>query len=97
MACSCPGRFWGVVNPKNIPTGGLRRIYDTGKQAAQSMRFMRRYIHAVTGRKHRFKRWSMSCMCKADYWVERLPKSLGIFSNLENGRSVSALSQQTVR
>jgi hypothetical protein len=75
--CACPGRFWGVVNPKNIPTGERKRIYCTGKQATQLMRFMRRYIHAVTKRKYRFNRWSMNCFCTADYWVERLSKLLG--------------------
>jgi hypothetical protein len=75
--CACPGRFWGVVNPKNIPTGERKRIYCTGKQATQLMRFMRRYIHSVTRRKYRFNRWSMNCICSADYWLERLPKLLG--------------------
>jgi len=75
--CACPGRFWGVVNPKNIPTGERKRIDCTGKQATQLMRFMRRYVHAVTKRKYRFNRWSMNCMCNADFWLERLPKLLG--------------------
>jgi hypothetical protein len=75
---ACPGRFWGVVNPRNIPMGERKRIYCTGKQATQLMRFMRRYVHAVTRRKYRFNRWSMSCMCRADYWLERLPKLLGL-------------------
>jgi len=78
--CACPGRFWGVVNPKNIPTGERKRIYCTGKQATQLMRLMRRYIRAVTRRKYRFNLWSMNCMCTADYWVERLPQLLGALS-----------------
>jgi hypothetical protein len=76
--CSCPGRFWGVVNPQNIPMGELKRIYSTGKQAAQLMRLMRRYIHAAIRPRHRFNRWSMSFMFRADYWAERLPKLLGL-------------------
>ena len=72
--CACPGRFWGVVNPKQIPMGERKRIYCSGKQAAQAMRFMRRYVHAVTQRKHRFNRWSMNCMCNADFWFEKLLK-----------------------
>jgi hypothetical protein len=71
--CECPGRFWGVVNPKNIPMGERKVIACTGKQAVQLMRFMRRYVHAVTQRKYRFNRWSMSCMCDADFWLERFP------------------------
>jgi len=81
--CACPGRFWGVVNPKNIPMGERKRIYCTGKQATQLMRFMRRYIHAVTQRKYRFDRWSMSCMCHADFWLERLPQLLDLPAPLE--------------
>jgi hypothetical protein len=76
----CPGRFWGVVNPKNITMGERKVIPCTGKQASLLMRFMRRYIHAVTQRKYHFNRWSMSCMCTADYWLERLPKLLGALS-----------------
>lgn len=81
--CTCPGRFWGMVNPKNIPMGERKRIYCTGKQASQLMRFMRRYIHAVTRRQYRFNRWSMSCMCTADFWAERLPKLLNLVFPLE--------------
>lgn len=78
QGCECPGRFWGVVNPKNVPMGERKWIYCTGKQAAQLMRTMRRYVHAVTQRKYRFNRWSMSCMCTADFWLERLPRLLGL-------------------
>ncbi len=76
--CACPGRFWGVVNPKNIPLGERKVIPCTGKQAAQLMRLLRRYVHAVTRRKYRFNRWSMSCMCTADFWLERLPQMLDL-------------------
>jgi hypothetical protein len=71
------------VNPKNIPMGERKRIYCTGKQATQLMRFMRRYVHAVTQRKYRFNRWSMSCMCHADFWLERLPQLLDLSVRLE--------------
>jgi hypothetical protein len=83
QGCACPGRFWGAVNPKNIPMGERKRIYCTGKQAAQLMRFMRRYINVVTRRKYRFNRWSMSCLCTADFWAERLPKLLNLSFALE--------------
>jgi hypothetical protein len=29
--CACPGRFWGVVNPKNIPLGERKVIPCTGQ------------------------------------------------------------------
>jgi hypothetical protein len=47
------------------------------------MRFFRRYIHAVTRRKYHFNRWSMSCMCTADFWIEQLPKLLNLPFALE--------------
>jgi hypothetical protein len=78
QGCECPVRFWGVVNPKNIPMGQRKVITCTGKQAAQLMRFMRHYVHAVTQRKYRFNRWSMSCMCDADFWLERFPQLLNL-------------------
>jgi len=81
--CACPGRFWGVVNPKNIPMGKRKWIYCTGRQATQLMRFMRRYVRAVTQRKYRFNRWSMNCLCDADFWLERLPQLLDLTAPLE--------------
>lgn len=76
--CECPGRFWGVVNPKNIPLGGRKVIPCMGKQGAQLMRFMRRYVRSVTLREYQFNRWSMSCLCGADFWAARLPALLGL-------------------
>lgn len=81
MACPYPGRFWGVVNPKNIPMGKRVVVVCNGRQAAQLMRFMRRYVRSVTGRKYRFNRWSMSCVCGADFWAARLPELLGLAAN----------------
>jgi hypothetical protein len=94
--CECPGRFWGVVNPKNIPMGQRKVIPCTGKQAAQLMRFMRRYIHAVTQRKYRFNRWSMSCMCHADFWLERLPQLLDLSMTLEASLVAAVVSPAAI-
>jgi len=41
------------------------------------------YIHAVTRRKYRFNRWSMSCMCHAVFWLERLPQLLDLSATVE--------------
>jgi hypothetical protein len=76
-ACPHPGRFWGVVNPKKIPMGKRVVPVCTGRQAVQLMRFFRHYVHAVTQRKYRFNRWSMSCMCRADSWLARFPVLIG--------------------
>jgi hypothetical protein len=89
-ACPSPGRFWGVVNPKNIPMGKRKVIPCSGKQASQLMRFMRRFVRAVSRRKRRFNRWSMNCMCDADFWLERLPQLLDLPSPLE-ATSVAAV------
>jgi hypothetical protein len=90
--CECPGRFWGAVNPKNIPMGERKWIYCTGKQATQLMRFMRRYVHSVTQRKYRFNRWSMNCLCDGDFWLERLPQLLDLPAPLKALPVVAAVS-----
>jgi hypothetical protein len=74
LGCPCPGRFWGVVNPKNIPLG--KRVLGpcTGKQASRLMRFMRRFVRSVMGKKWRFNYWSMNSMCDADFWAARIPR-----------------------
>jgi len=90
QGCECPGRFWGVVNPKNIPMGRRRVVQITGNQASQLMRFMRRFVHAVTRKKYRFNRWSMSCLCNADFWMAKLPHLLNVPSLLK-ASSVAAV------
>ena len=90
--CECPGRFWGVVNPKNIPMGERKWIYCTGRQATQLMRFMRRYVHSVTQRKYRFNRWSMNCLCHADFWLERLPQLLDLPAPLKASTVAAVVS-----
>ena len=76
--CQYPGRFWGVVNPKNIPLGRRVGLPCTGRQAAQVMRFLRRYMCSVMTRKVRCNPWSASCICSADFWSARMPKLMKI-------------------
>ncbi len=76
--CQYPGRFWGVVNPKNIPLGRRVVLPCTGRQAAQVMRFLRRYMRSVMTRKVRCNPWSASCICSADFWSARMPKLMKI-------------------
>ncbi len=71
-ACQCPGRFWGVVNPKNIPLGRRVVLPCTGRQAAQVMRFLRRYMRSVVNRKVCCNPWSANCICSADFWSARM-------------------------
>jgi hypothetical protein len=74
LDCPCPGRFWGVVNPKNIPLGKRLVVSCTGKQASKLRRFMRRFVRSVMGKKWRFNYWSMNCRGDADFWVTRIPR-----------------------
>ncbi len=76
--CRYPGRFWGVVNPQNIPLGRRVVLPCTGRQAAQVMRFLRRFMRSVTPRKVRCNPWSASCICSADFWAVRMPQLLAI-------------------
>ena len=70
--CQYPGRFWGVVNPKNIPLGKRVVLPCTGRQAAQVMRFLRRYMRSVVNRKVCCNPWSANCICSADFWSARM-------------------------
>ena len=76
--CEYPGRFWGVVNPKNIPLGQRVVLPCTGRQAAQVMRFLRRYMRSVMTRKVRFNPWSANCICSADFWSARMRQLMAI-------------------
>jgi hypothetical protein len=76
--CQYPGRFWGVVNPRNIPLGQRVVLPCTGRQAAQVIRFLRRFMRSVTGRKVRTNEWSANCICAADFWAARMPQLVEI-------------------
>lgn len=76
--CQYPGRFWGVVNPKNIPLGRRMVLPCTGRQAAQVMRFLRRYMRSVVNRKVRSNPWSANCICSADFWSARMRRLVEI-------------------
>lgn len=83
-----PGRFWGVFNRKYLPLGQRQCYRPTEKQAVQLRRFIRRYRRANTPPKKRrwlrkgsasnaAKGFSAKLYCKADFWIERLPRLLG--------------------
>jgi hypothetical protein len=77
-ACPYPGQFWGVVNPQNIPLGRRVVLPCNGKQAAQVIRFLRRFMRSVTSRKVRTNEWSANCICAADFWAARMRRLLEI-------------------
>jgi len=62
------GRYWGVINPGNIPFGEIR-IQELGRrEAVQVQRYQRRFTRLRTRSKNR----SMTIFCDADQWVEKL-------------------------
>lgn len=76
--CQYPGRFWGVVNPQNIPLGKRVVLPCTGRPAAQVIRFLRRFMRSASSRKVRTNEWSSSCICAADFWAVRMLRLLEI-------------------
>ncbi len=82
-----PGRFWGVVGRKNLPLGKREVREVSAKEAVQIRRFMRRYRWANTPpEKRKYMRksqlWSqdftVKLFCNVEFWIERLPKLIGI-------------------
>jgi len=61
------GRFWGVVNPANIPFGDQIDIYTDYAHVVQLMRYQRRFsgLKKCHGN-------SLTIFCDADQWVDRL-------------------------
>jgi hypothetical protein len=62
------GRYWGVINPGNIPFGVVRLAAVDFHQAAQIQRYQRRFSR----RRPRSRQRSMTTFCDADQWVEKL-------------------------
>jgi hypothetical protein len=64
------GRYWGVVNPGNIPFGEIQIRELARSEAVQIQRYQRR----SAGIKSRGKKQPRSVItfCDADQWVEKL-------------------------
>jgi hypothetical protein len=86
-----PGRFWGVFNRKYLPLGKRQSFSLTPQQAVQLRRYIRRHRRATTKPENR--RWlrkgsssnaargfTAKHYCRADAWLERLPKLIGTFA-----------------
>ena len=43
-------------------------------------------------KKYRFNRWSMSCLCTADFWLERLPQLLDLSVTLKAAAEAAVVS-----
>ena len=71
------GRFWGVINPQNIPFGELRELVITRRLAVQIMRYERRFTRTPQASKKKKyhisgDRRSLIIFCDASQWAERL-------------------------
>jgi len=62
------GRYWGVINPGNIPFGEIRIQELARPEAVQVQRYQRRFTRLRTRSRNR----SMTIFCDADQWVEKL-------------------------
>jgi hypothetical protein len=62
------GRYWGVINPGNIPFGEIRIQKMTRREAVQVQRYQRRFTRLRTRGTNR----SMTSFCDADQWVKKL-------------------------
>lgn len=60
------GRYWGVVNPGNVPFGEVRSGLLARADAVQIQRYQRRFAHM------RARGRSMTTFCDADQWVQKL-------------------------
>lgn len=64
------GRYWGVINPGNIPFGEMRSIQMGYKEAVRIQRYQRRAAHMRSRRKIQPR--SVITFCDADQWVEKI-------------------------
>ncbi|MEW6206700.1 MAG: hypothetical protein AB1516_15485, partial [Pseudomonadota bacterium] len=61
------GRWWGVFFKERLPFGELVHVEVTEEKAIEFIRYMRRYAR-VRSRDYR----SLTVICFADFWVNRL-------------------------
>ena len=83
-----PGRYWGVIGREHLPLGKREDREVTASEAVKLRRVMRRYRVANTPpEKRKFLRksqlWSedftAKLFCNVEFWLERLPKLIGLF------------------
>jgi hypothetical protein len=88
-----PGRYWGVIGRKHLPLGKREDREVSASQAVKLRRAMRRYRVANTPpEKRKFIRksqlWAQDftakLFCNVEFWMERLPKLIGICGNTSN-------------
>ena len=97
-----PGRFWGVFNRKHLPLGQRQTYRLTRQQAVQLRRYIRRHRRATTQPENR--RWlhkgsssdaangfTVKHYCRADFWLERLPKLIGALPKPHAARPANAV------
>jgi hypothetical protein len=61
------GRWWGVFHRNNLPLGEVVNVEVTEEKAVEFIRYMRRYAR-VKSRSYK----SLTIICNADLWINRL-------------------------
>jgi hypothetical protein len=66
----CLGRWWGVKGRRFIPWGERIALECTRSQAATLMRWARRYVRSITGKRYHFSHLAMNVFIKdSARWV----------------------------
>jgi hypothetical protein len=70
QSAHCVGRWWGIKGRKFIPWGERIVFECTRVQAATLMRYARRYVRSITGRRYHFSHMSMNVFInESSQWV----------------------------
>lgn len=65
------GRYWAVVQPKNIPFGELQTLELSRELAVQLMRYQKRFAKLKKKRSYP----SLSIFCDSEQWIDKLIKT----------------------
>ena len=98
-----PGRYWGVIGREHLPLGKREDREVSASQAVKLRRVMRRYRLANTPpEKRKYLRksqlWSedftAKLFCNVEFWLERLPKLIGLFEGTSIAIRSSGLQEE---
>jgi hypothetical protein len=98
-----PGRYWGAIGREHLPLGKREDREVSAGQAVRLRRLMRRYLLANTlPEKRKLLRksqlWSedftAKLFCNVQFWLERLPKLIGLFEGASIAIRNSGLQEE---